>query len=172
MRLLRRRRASSASAFPIARPKALNANASRKSAGSATARSGAPDARGASALSNGDTVSAVAVTRELSEWIAGSASASSPITSSTSAALWNRRRSLNEPCPPSSDFKPAGHPRRALLCPALLTTTPKTSILRRKVANPPYRPSMRHDDRVAVLELDLVHVPGTAGGAAAQRVDI
>src|SRR5262252_8177180 len=73
MKLLRRRRASSASAFPIARPKALNANASRKSAGSVTARSGALDARGASASSNGDAALAVAATRDLSEWIAGSA---------------------------------------------------------------------------------------------------
>src|ERR1700757_3330601 len=60
--------------------------ASRKDAGSATVRSGAPDARGASASSNGDTASTVAATREMSEWIAGSASASSPTTSSTSAA--------------------------------------------------------------------------------------
>ena len=45
----RRRKASSASAFPIAQPKALSASASRKSAGSATARNGAPDPRAASA---------------------------------------------------------------------------------------------------------------------------
>jgi hypothetical protein len=29
---------------------------------------------------------------------------------------------------PTGFFKPAGHPRRALLCSALLTTAPKTSI--------------------------------------------
>ena len=53
----RRQRASSASAFPIARPKASNANASRESAGSATARNGAPGAKDASAWSSGDTAS-------------------------------------------------------------------------------------------------------------------
>src|SRR5579871_512259 len=31
---------------------------------------------------------------------------------------------------------------------------------------------MRDDDGIAVLELDLVHVPGAAWGAAAQRVDL
>jgi transposase, IS5 family len=99
----RRRRVSSASAFPIVRPKARRANASRESGGSVTARNGAPDARGASVSSNGDTASAVAATREMPEWIAGLASASSPTTSSTSAASWNTRRSLNKPSPPS-DF--------------------------------------------------------------------
>jgi hypothetical protein len=76
-------------------PKTLNASASRESDGSATAGSGALDARGASASSNGDTVLTVA--RGLSECSAGSGSASSPITSSTSAALWNKRQSLNKP---------------------------------------------------------------------------
>jgi hypothetical protein len=78
-------KASNASAFPIGIPKAPNANASRKSAGSVTARSGVPDARGASASSNGDMASTVAATRDLTEWIAGSVSASSVTTSSTSA---------------------------------------------------------------------------------------
>jgi transposase, IS5 family len=45
------------------------------------------DARGASASSNDDMASTVAVTRELPEWIAGSASASSATPSSTSATL-------------------------------------------------------------------------------------
>ena len=39
----RRQEVSNASAFPIARPKALSGNASRGSAGSATARNGVPD---------------------------------------------------------------------------------------------------------------------------------
>jgi len=63
----RRRRASNASASPAARPGAQSANASRESVGSATARSGAPDPRGASAWSNGDTASTVAATRATSE---------------------------------------------------------------------------------------------------------
>ena len=53
--------------IPIAPPKAPRANASKRSAGSATARNGAPDARDASVSSNGDTASAVAVTRDLPE---------------------------------------------------------------------------------------------------------
>jgi len=44
-------RASSECAFPIAPPKAPNANANRRSVGFVTARSGAPDARAASAWS-------------------------------------------------------------------------------------------------------------------------
>src|ERR1700693_3105620 len=47
-------KASSASAFPIAPPKAPRANANRRSAGSATARNGAPDARDASAWPDAD----------------------------------------------------------------------------------------------------------------------
>jgi hypothetical protein len=50
----------------------LNANASGKSVGSVTARSGALDVRDASASSNGDTASAVAVTREfvgMERWV-------------------------------------------------------------------------------------------------------
>src|SRR5579872_4843369 len=35
----------------------------------------------------------------------------------------------------------------------------------------PDRTSVRGGDRLAVLELDLVHVPGTAWRAAAQRLD-
>jgi IS5 family transposase len=41
---------SSASAFPIAQPKARSADASKRSVGSATARNGGPDARDASVL--------------------------------------------------------------------------------------------------------------------------
>ena len=63
----RRPRASNASAFPIARPRAPSASASRRSAGSATARNGAPDARGASAWSSGDTASTAAATKATPE---------------------------------------------------------------------------------------------------------
>ena len=62
-----RRSASNASAFRIAPARALRADASRKNAGSATARNGAPDARDASALSSDDTASRVAATRVLPE---------------------------------------------------------------------------------------------------------
>jgi hypothetical protein len=55
-----RRRVSSVFAFPIARPKAPNASASRESAGSATVRNGARDARDASAWSSAATASPVA----------------------------------------------------------------------------------------------------------------
>jgi transposase, IS5 family len=63
----RRQRASNASASPIGRPRALSASESRESAGSATVRSGAPDARGASAWSSGAMGSIVAATRATSE---------------------------------------------------------------------------------------------------------
>jgi hypothetical protein len=43
-----------------------------------------------------DTASAVAATRDLLEWSAGSAVASSPTTSSTSASLWIKQRSLSK----------------------------------------------------------------------------
>ena len=46
-----------ASAFRTAQPRASNANASRESAGSATARNGAPGPKAGSAWSSGDTVS-------------------------------------------------------------------------------------------------------------------
>jgi hypothetical protein len=48
------------------RPKALSASASRESAGSATARSGAPVVRVASASQNGDTAFAAGLTRGMS----------------------------------------------------------------------------------------------------------
>ena len=67
MRRLRRREVSNASAFPIARPRALSANASRGSAGSVTVRNGAPDARDASAWPSGATASIAAATRAVSE---------------------------------------------------------------------------------------------------------
>ena len=63
----RRQRASNASVFLIARRRALSASESRESAGSATVRSGAPDARGASAWSSGAMGSIVAATRATSE---------------------------------------------------------------------------------------------------------
>src|ERR1700737_2284353 len=75
MRRQRKPRASSASAFPIALPRAPSANASRRSAGSATARNGAPDVRVASAWSSGGTVSIAADTEAMPECSAGSASA-------------------------------------------------------------------------------------------------
>jgi hypothetical protein len=62
----RRRRGSNVSAFPIARPRASNANASRGNAGSATVRSGAPDPRDALASSSGATASTAADTRATS----------------------------------------------------------------------------------------------------------
>ena len=65
MRQPRKQKASSASAFPTARPRALNANASRGSAGSATARNGAPDARAASAWSSDDMGLTVAATKAI-----------------------------------------------------------------------------------------------------------
>jgi hypothetical protein len=131
MKLLRRRRASSASAFPIGTPKALNANASRKSAGSVTARSGAQDARAASA----------------------SSTPTRPQPLSLQGTCWNgalgrirrhRRRphqhrlrygigsgALTSPAIIGSYARRS--PPAALLRPALLPQRPKTSILRRKV---------------------------------------
>jgi len=47
--------------------RARSASANRKSAGSATVRSGAPGARGASAWSSGDTVSIAAATKASTE---------------------------------------------------------------------------------------------------------
>jgi len=57
--------ASSASASPIARPRAPSASASRRSAGSATGRNGAPDAKAASAWSSDATASIAADTRAM-----------------------------------------------------------------------------------------------------------
>jgi IS5 family transposase len=68
-------RGSSGSAFPIARAKAKNANASRRNAGSATVRSGAPAVRDASAWPNDAMASTAADTRALSGCSAGSVSA-------------------------------------------------------------------------------------------------
>ena len=130
----RRRRGSNASAFPIAQPKASNASASRESAGSVTARNGAPDPRDASASPGADTASAAAATKAMSECTAGSASASSPTTSSTSGAPWKNRQLL-KPSRHRQVCTPAGHPWRALPCHAQLTTMPQTSILRREVAS-------------------------------------
>jgi len=70
--------------IPIAPPKAPRANASKRSAGSATARNGAPDARDASASSNAGTASPAVDTRAMTGSSAGSGSASSPTTSSPS----------------------------------------------------------------------------------------
>src|SRR5436305_1195997 len=67
MRRRRKREVSNASASPIAPPRAPSASVSRKSAGSAMARNGEPDAKGASASSNGDTGSIAAVTRAVPE---------------------------------------------------------------------------------------------------------
>jgi hypothetical protein len=58
---------SNAFAFPIDRPRAPNATASRESVGSVTSRNGAPDARDASAWSSGDIVSVAAATGAMSE---------------------------------------------------------------------------------------------------------
>jgi IS5 family transposase len=66
---------SSAFASPMARPKASSANASRRSAGSATARNGGPDARVGSAWSSAGIGSIAADTKEMPECSAGSASA-------------------------------------------------------------------------------------------------
>ena len=72
--------------IPIARPRAPNADASRRSAGSGRARRGAPAARAASAWSNAAMASTAAATKAMPACSAGSASASSPTTSSPSAA--------------------------------------------------------------------------------------
>ena len=63
----RKPRASNASAFPTARPRAPSASASRGSAGSATARNGGPDARDASAWPSGGTGSTAADTKAMPE---------------------------------------------------------------------------------------------------------
>jgi hypothetical protein len=70
----RKPRASSASASPTAPPRALSANASKRSVGSATARNGGPAARVASAWSNDGMDSIAAGTRGIPESSAGSAS--------------------------------------------------------------------------------------------------
>src|SRR4029077_13850949 len=67
-------KASSASASPTAPPRALSANASKRSVGSATARNGAPAARVASAWSNDGMDWVAAATRGIPESSAGSAS--------------------------------------------------------------------------------------------------
>ena len=61
--------------IPIARPRAWSADASRGSAGSATARDGVPDARAASAWSSAGTASPAAATRARSTCSAGLGSA-------------------------------------------------------------------------------------------------
>src|SRR6266853_1431855 len=63
MKQLPKQRASSVSAFLIVPPKVPSANVSKRSAGSATARNGVPDAKGASAWPSGDTVSTAAGTK-------------------------------------------------------------------------------------------------------------
>jgi len=63
-----------ASASPTVRPRARSANASKKSAGSATARNGAPAPRVASAWSSDGTVSVAAGTKGMPGCSAGSAS--------------------------------------------------------------------------------------------------
>jgi hypothetical protein len=68
-RLPQRQTASSASVFPIDPPRVPNVNASRKSAGSATARSGVAAVRAASASQNGDRTSAAAATRACRRWV-------------------------------------------------------------------------------------------------------
>ena len=70
----RKPRASSASASPTAPPRALSANASKRSVGSATARNGGPAARVASAWSNDGMDWVAAGTRGIPESSAGSAS--------------------------------------------------------------------------------------------------
>ena len=70
----RKPRASSASASPTAPPRALSANANKRSVGSATARNGGPAARVASAWSNDGMDWVAAGTREMPESSAGSAS--------------------------------------------------------------------------------------------------
>jgi hypothetical protein len=60
-------RGSNAFAFPIAPPKAQNANASRRNAGSARVKNGGPDPRGASASPSGGTVSIAAGTKVMME---------------------------------------------------------------------------------------------------------
>src|ERR1700726_2475455 len=70
----RKPRASSASAPPTAPPRALSANASKRSVGSATARNGGPAARVASAWSNDGMDLIAAGTRGMPVSSAGSAS--------------------------------------------------------------------------------------------------
>jgi hypothetical protein len=60
---------------PNRRPKAASANVNRRSAGSAAARNGTPDAKDASASSSAATVSNAAVTTASEECTAGPASA-------------------------------------------------------------------------------------------------
>jgi hypothetical protein len=95
----------------------------QKSAGSATARNGAPDRRDASVSQNGDM--AAAATKAMSECTAGLASASSQTTSSTAAAPWKNRRLL-KPSRHHQARRPARHPRRVLRCPPQLTTIRKS----------------------------------------------
>ena len=100
--------ASSASVFPIARPRARNADASRKSAGSAMARNGGPDPKAVSVWSSADMALIVADTGASTECSVGSASASSPTTSSTSGALW--KSAAPKSYPPPHLVGPAGLP--------------------------------------------------------------
>lgn len=74
-RPLRKPWGSNVCVFLIDRARASNANASRRNAGSATARNGVPDAKGASVWSSGETVSIVADTRATTECSGGSGSA-------------------------------------------------------------------------------------------------
>ena len=129
----RGRRASNASAFPTAQPRASNANASRESAGSATARNGAPGPKAGSACSSGDTVSIDAAIEVMPASTAGSGSASSPTMSSTSAAL-----SKGAWPPNHSSIATLGKPRRSspagFASPSTVDHSAERAILRRQVA--------------------------------------
>src|ERR1700730_12047125 len=128
----RKPRASSASASPTAPPRALSANATKRSVGSGADRSGGPAARVASALSNDGMDWVAAGTRGIPESSAGSASGRLPTTWSTSAASWPSSPADN-PNPNPTHFttcrrRPAGGSAR----PASLHGRPKTAFRPRK----------------------------------------
>ena len=96
----RKPKVSNACAFQIAQPRAPNANASRRSVGSATARNGAPAARGASASPSGGTVSTAADIEAMSASNAGSDLGCLPTTSSILVARSKTRATHSPPAAP------------------------------------------------------------------------
>jgi hypothetical protein len=100
-------------------------------------------------------------TRARPECSAGSASASSPTISSTSAAPWKssplHRSSRSQPTTQSNI--PPAIPAGCCFGPARLTTRPKTSILRRKVAKEASREPSTHSILKLRLQRHITNAP-------------
>ena len=131
----RGRRASNASAFPTAQPRASNANASRENAGSALARSSAPGPKAGSAWSQAATRSrSMPLSRGyvgMNRWAGLGVIADN--VAQHPAALSRGARSPITPASPRS-VRPAIHPRRVLRRRAQLTTALKDQFCAGKYA--------------------------------------